>query len=175
MQWFRSNVAARHFSATAVSRIHAEHLYVAPPECRFVGADRCLRKNLTCVRKQSTRFTPELSTQLALVDSGQIIKPEVKPEFIPEEPQPGVVRKALNSVQQVTTYVASGLYSMLENRLNGILAMGGTLNAILAVDGARHLTWCLTYCLLRREVVRNQLQTTAPLEPTVLVNVEGHW
>ena len=50
---------------------------------------------------------------------------------------------------------------MIDNKLNAVLAMG--------TPG--HLTWFFTYCLLRREVVRDQLEATAPLMHVL----EGHW
>ena len=113
-------------------------------------------------------------SQQTKADVNPNVTPKVNPEERQTESQPGMVQNVLNSMQQVTTYVTSGLYSMLESRLNGVLAMGGKLNAVLATGSPSHLTWCLTHCLLRREVVRTQLQTTDPLEATVLMNnVEG--
>jgi len=116
-----------------------------------LDCDRCQRKGLNCVRKQSTRFTQESQTHIVI--------PEDDPKVKLEKHQ-GVVRKALNSVQQVTTYVASGLYSMLENKLNGILAMGG----------ASHIPCVIAFCLLRREVDVNWSKN----EP-YSVELEGHW
>ena len=101
--------------------------------------------------------------ELAVADSVQT-KPEADSEERQPEKQPvqnSVARKALDSMRQVTTYVASGLYNMIDNKLNAVLAMG--------TPG--HLTWFFTYCLLRREVVRDQLEATAPLMHVL----EGHW
>jgi len=125
-----------------------------------LACDRCQRKNLKCVRKLSTRYTRAPPSQPAPAESGQVTTQEVNQQVKQPVKQPGVVQKVWNGMRQVSTYVASGMYSMLENKLSGILAMGTPC----------HLKWFLAYSLLRGEVVRDQLAPTAPL-----MHVEARW